>query len=295
MCRTKIKPIAKYTGASLIPHTAMSMSVSTHVYKELSSACCLLFFLSLSCNTLYSYPLNQHIPVSPISPVSPVFGDACPASLVPVRHSPRRRLLIPSAPSLCSRIPVNTLDFLLPPARRYIVERAVEQPPETTCRATRRTSHWAKCVSRRGSQYRTEPLRLFRCESLNGGRYWEDGHVGFLSLYIVTYRKNLTCRYYRDSDNARTSQPHTWEKGDLVDSFKKALHLRGLPQYKAYNAINTPSRRYRSPRRPLIRHPIHGHNHPLLQRLRLLFCNHQRIIKSLDDLLVQPIPDILSL
>ena len=79
----------------------------------------------------------------------------------------------------------------------------------------------------------------------------------------------------------------TKRQGGIVDSSKKYL---SPSYYKTYNTyIQYPSHA------ALIRHPIPRHNHPLLQRLRLLLCNRQRIIKSLDDLLIQPIPDILSL
>jgi len=98
-------------GARCVNYVGMSMGVNTHVYKEGSSACCLLFFFSLSCNLLLSYLVYRFrsINLRAVSHISSVFSVSsdfsnssvfscnrrhAPSVTRPVRHSSRRPLLV---------------------------------------------------------------------------------------------------------------------------------------------------------------------------------------------------------
>ena len=47
----------------------------------------------------------------------------------------------------------------------------------------------AQAAARGCRRYRTEPLRLLLCESLNGGRTWKEGHWGSYSCIIIERRR----------------------------------------------------------------------------------------------------------
>jgi len=102
-----------------VSYVGMTTRVNTYVYKEGSSACCLLFFFSLSCNLLLSYlvyrfrSINLRA-VSHISSIFSVSSDTSDSSVFscnrqhspsitrPVRHSSCRGLL-----ALSGTRPVN--------------------------------------------------------------------------------------------------------------------------------------------------------------------------------------------
>jgi len=83
----------------------------------------------------------------------------------------------------------------LEPERYTQAAEACVKPTVTTAR---RASHWGTLPSARAGgqfQYRTEPLRLFRCENLNGGRTWKVGHWGSYSCIIIERRRRPRAPY----------------------------------------------------------------------------------------------------
>jgi len=92
-----------------VSYVGMSTCVNTYVYKESSSACCLLFFFSLSCNLLISYHVSSVNKLSSPSPLSSLSPQSSPSSL----SSPSPSVTLIEHPvSLSGTRPVNVCSSL---------------------------------------------------------------------------------------------------------------------------------------------------------------------------------------